>query len=81
MKKITNLRLIILACFFILAANNETLAQKAAQPELAYTVSMDNPTSNTYQVSLKCNGLTAKQYDFKMPVWMPGYYQDPKLCQ
>lgn len=75
MKKITNLRLIILACFFILAANNETLAQKAAQPELAYTVSMDNPTSNTYQVSLKCNGLTAKQYDFKMPVWMPGYYQ------
>jgi len=48
---------------------------KAAELSMKYTVSMENPSSGIYQVQLACSGLTGKQTDFKIPVWMPGYYQ------
>ncbi len=52
-------------------------AQLKVQPklEMVYSVTMEQPASNTFQVELACGGLTDNQYDFKMPVWMPGYYQ------
>lgn len=48
---------------------------QAQKPKMSFTVSMDQPSSNIFQVELNCEGLTENQYDFKMPVWMPGYYQ------
>ncbi|MES2651945.1 MAG: PDZ domain-containing protein [Bacteroidota bacterium] len=50
-------------------------ANAQTNPEMVYTVSMEQPASNTFQVELNCTALTEKQYDFKMPIWMPGYYQ------
>jgi predicted metalloprotease with PDZ domain len=57
----------ILTCLFI-AVN--TTAQT-----VSFTVSMDNPASHYFRVSMQCNGFKGETQDFKMPVWTPGYYQ------
>src|SRR5438552_9664402 len=41
---------------------------------LAFTVSMDRPSTHYYHVEFRCDGLQGDVQDFKMPVWMPGYY-------
>lgn len=41
----------------------------------AFTVSMDRPASHYYHVELRASGLSGDAQDFKMPVWMPGYYR------
>lgn len=43
--------------------------------KLNFTVSMDKPTAQLFQVRMTCEGLAPGFTDFKMPVWMPGYYQ------
>ena len=40
-----------------------------------FTVSMDPPERHYYRVELRCDGLKNPAQDFKMPVWMPGYYR------
>ncbi|SFG83022.1 M61 family metallopeptidase [Pedobacter insulae] len=62
---------------FILFISGTTNGQsnKASRLEMVYTVSMEQPESNTFQVVLNCGGLSENYYDFKIPVWMPGYYQ------
>ncbi|MBG6234735.1 putative metalloprotease with PDZ domain [Pedobacter sp. CAN_A7] len=45
------------------------------QLKMVFTIAMDNPASGIYQAELRCEGLKEGQNDFKMPVWMPGYYQ------
>ncbi len=67
MKKFINALLLLLLIV--------TLSAKGQKPVMIFNVSMEQPASNTFQVELQCAGLTAKQYDFKMPIWMPGYYQ------
>lgn len=57
--------------FFALSAAQAN----AANLKMDFTVSMENPASGIYQVQLNCSGLETKQTDFKIPVWMPGYYQ------
>jgi predicted metalloprotease with PDZ domain len=42
---------------------------------LQYTVSMPDPANHLYHVELDCSGWTTDTIDFKMPQWMPGYYQ------
>lgn len=49
-------------------------AQQGA-PNLFFTVSMPDPSSQLYQVRMECDGLEGPYTDFKIPVWMPGYYQ------
>jgi predicted metalloprotease with PDZ domain len=44
-------------------------------PVLQYSVSMPDPESHLFHVSLFCSGLKTDTVDFKMPLWMPGYYQ------
>jgi predicted metalloprotease with PDZ domain len=36
---------------------------------------MDQPTVHYYHVEFRCDGLQGAAQDFKMPVWMPGYYR------
>ncbi|HML15385.1 MAG TPA: PDZ domain-containing protein [Bryobacteraceae bacterium] len=40
-----------------------------------FTVFMDPPVDHYYHVELRCEGLHGATQDFKMPVWMPGYYR------
>jgi len=40
-----------------------------------FTVSMERPASHYYHVEMRSSGLTGATQDFKMPVWMPGYYR------
>ncbi len=48
----------------------------AAPPDgtMAFTVSMNEPASHLFHIVLRCEGLKGETQDFKMPVWMPGYY-------
>ena len=43
--------------------------------KMEFTVAMDNPAAHAYQVTFQCDGIQKDQLDFKIPVWMPGYYQ------
>ncbi len=42
---------------------------------MAYSVKMEHPENHTLQISLKTSGWSADTILFKMPKWMPGYYQ------
>lgn len=44
-------------------------------PLLQYSVSMPEPANHLFHVMLYCKGLKEDTIDFKMPEWMPGYYQ------
>ncbi len=44
-------------------------------PLLHYTVSMPDPANHLFHVVLDCKDLKGDTIDFKMPQWMPGYYQ------
>lgn len=41
---------------------------------MAFTVSLPQPASHTYHVTLRCDGVKGELQDFKMPQWSPGYY-------
>ena len=42
---------------------------------LHYSVSMPQPNSHLFHVELSCTGWDNDTARFKMPKWMPGYYQ------
>lgn len=46
-----------------------------AKPELQYTLSMSQPASQLFHVELYSSGWHTGIINFKMPKWMPGYYQ------
>ncbi|REH00942.1 M61 family metallopeptidase [Flavobacterium aquicola] len=58
--------------FFIV---NNTAQAQSINPVLRYTVSMPNPENHYFHVELSCSGWKEETIDFKMPNWMPGYYQ------
>jgi predicted metalloprotease with PDZ domain len=41
---------------------------------MEYTVSMENPNTHYFHVSLIYSGLKEESVELKMPVWTPGYY-------
>jgi predicted metalloprotease with PDZ domain len=41
---------------------------------MAFTVSMEQPSNHLFHVVFRFEGLKADAFDFKMPVWTPGYY-------
>jgi predicted metalloprotease with PDZ domain len=45
-----------------------------ATVKMAYTVSMEQPSSHYYRVEFSYEGITGESVDLKMPVWTPGYY-------
>src|ERR1700680_2382133 len=57
-----------------LAFSTAVLGQTPAGT-MAFTVSMDRPTTHYYHVVFECDGLKGDTQDFKMPVWMPGLYR------
>ena len=49
--------------------------EKGATPFMQYSISMPEPSNHLFHVTLFCSGLKGDTIDFKMPQWMPGYYQ------
>lgn len=49
--------------------------EKKVKPSFQYSVSMSEPSDHLFHVTLYCEGLKEDTIDFKMPRWMPGYYQ------
>ena len=64
--------------FFL--ANTSALGQPT-KPLLQYTVSMPKPANHYFHVELYCSGWRKDTIDFKMPKWMPGYYQIMKYAK
>lgn len=67
----TRFRALALIVFALVAAGP---SPAAGDGRLAFTVSMDDAASHVFRVELRCDGLRAETLDFKLPVWMPGYY-------
>lgn len=44
-------------------------------PLLQFAITMPEPANHLFHVELDCKGLKGDTIDFKMPQWMPGYYQ------
>jgi predicted metalloprotease with PDZ domain len=65
------LLLILSAC----SSLNNSADEQKSKAVLQYTVSMPDPSSHYYHVDLSCSGWTRDTIEFKMPEWMPGYYQ------
>ena len=79
MKKIYGRLILAVALFFILFGTRSLLpatlgSESAPAVKTVFTISMDNPASHCYQVTLSCQGLEGTICDYKMPVWSPGYY-------
>ncbi len=64
-----------LIVFILVAAQSRTLYSQQASTSLSFTVTMDQPASHRYHVEFTCKGLKQDAVEFKMPAWMPGYYQ------
>lgn len=45
-----------------------------AAPQIAYTVSMDQPHTHYFDVQMSISGYKKQFVDFKIPVWTPGSY-------
>lgn len=59
----------------IAAIINNTAQAQSVTAVMRYTVSMPNPESHYFHVELNCSNWKEETINFKMPNWMPGYYQ------
>lgn len=65
----------VLSLFFLLPAGIMIGFSQQVKSKMEFTVAMQNPAEHIYQVVFQCNGIQKDWLDFKIPVWMPGYYQ------
>jgi predicted metalloprotease with PDZ domain len=70
MRKLKPFRFTIIS--FLFFASHSLYSQNTS---ISFTVSMDNPSTHIFHVSMVCVGLKEDSVDLKMPVWTPGYYQ------
>ncbi|WP_276501972.1 M61 family metallopeptidase [Terrimonas pollutisoli] len=64
----------VFIALLLISAGPEGFSQ-SLKSTMDFNVTMKNPVSHLYQVSFQCNGIKKDWLDFKIPVWMPGYYQ------
>jgi predicted metalloprotease with PDZ domain len=69
-----NVRRAIVLCIAVLITAPLAPAQQPAGT-LAFTVSMERPSTHYYHVVFRCEGMEGDTQDFKMPAWTPGYYR------
>ena len=67
-------RFLLFILFFSPALISASFGQNR-EPELRYTISVSDFPSQLLHVDLSCNGWNGDSIEFKMPEWMPGYYQ------
>lgn len=70
MKKIF---LVLLSCMFL--TTSEYAQTISTQPSLKYTVRMPQAAQGRFHISLEAKGFARDTLVFKLPNWMPGYYQ------
>jgi predicted metalloprotease with PDZ domain len=73
-KKGNALRVCIIICLILQLSSCESYGNESTS-SLNYTISMPDPANHLFHVTLFCKGLKGDTIDFKMPAWMPGYYQ------
>ncbi|WP_433765774.1 M61 family metallopeptidase [Flavobacterium ginsenosidimutans] len=66
---------VFLLLFSVFLGVAQSAFSQTKQPVLQYVVSMPNPENHYFHVELHCSGWQDETIDFKMPNWMPGYYQ------
>lgn len=66
---------ILLPVIILLAVNAAPLHAQPSVVSLSFTVAAAHPETQRYQVTFHCTGIKKDSVVFKMPVWMPGYYQ------
>ena len=66
-KLCVSLLLIILPTICVIA--------QVSKPVFNYTVSFPSPSEQSYHIELNTSGWNENTVQFKMPRWMPGYYQ------
>ncbi|MBW1655653.1 M61 family metallopeptidase [Flavobacterium quisquiliarum] len=69
-----NLFVFLILSFVFLGIAPSAVSQTKS-PVLQYVVSMPNTENHYFHVELYCSGWQEETIDFKMPNWMPGYYQ------
>src|SRR5215471_5678427 len=50
-------------------------ATSVSGQNFSFTVSAPQPPNHLFHVVMRCDHLSGEFQDFKMPVWMPGYYR------
>lgn len=75
MKKVLVLLTYLFPGIILSGKTEASVGLPVSRDMLIYTVSMDSPQNHTYHVTLSFEGMAADTLNFKMPVWMPGYYQ------
>jgi predicted metalloprotease with PDZ domain len=53
----------------------DPLCAQEQSTDFSFTVAMPDPKLQRYQVKFTCKGISKDSVEFKMPAWMPGYYQ------
>ena len=77
MKRIRLTRLLHITLLIVLPVQGDFIECRGQDlnPLLQYTISMPEPSNHLFHVTLSCSGFKGDTIDFKMPQWMPGFYQ------
>jgi predicted metalloprotease with PDZ domain len=68
--------LVIVTLVINSCTNGESVhSGKANKISLEYTISITDPSSGVYHIELECGGISEDTVIFRLPRWMPGYYQ------
>ena len=69
--RIARMRYAIVAILFL----NAYSVANGQKSDIRFVISMEQPASHTFHVTMNCTGIKGDSIDVKMPVWSPGYYQ------
>jgi len=61
-------------CILFIFAVNGIFSQKL-DPTLHFQITFPQPANHSYNIELNCSNWQKDTIEFKMPEWMPGYYQ------
>jgi predicted metalloprotease with PDZ domain len=61
--------------FTVLLFLSATCSLYAQKSTVSFLVSMDQPATHSFHVTMTCSGFQSGLFDLKLPVWTPGYYQ------
>ena len=63
-----------LICFAVAAAAIPTSIATAQRPAVEYTISMPDPASHLYHITMFVSGVGTQPVELQLPVWSPGRY-------
>src|SRR5215510_168586 len=61
--------------FFLFLVKSPDAHTQKNKSSLDFKVTMLQPGTHRFHVEFHCNGVIKDTIEFKMPAWMPGYYQ------